>query len=342
MNIDLIKQFAVNNNYYTFKINDFILPSYINNDKGIKLFIKSVRQTELLSIDSKYVKAFKEDIKELGITEIVIEEFPIIVDWNLWYKMEMKISENRPPYYFLLDFYIPKLRLCIEIDSEYHDDRIIYDRCRDLYLKSKYNIDTVRFYKYGNSSINRKKKKNELFSIINNQRNLYKNFGSNIFDYSEIIANNYIMDNQKYLNLIDRIISYSGINPIIDKNIILTMKDMKSIDSEIFGNCFTTNIDRLNMIDDLNYIMKPIYGISLITYPSEQYTFNEVSWLMSLETDISQLSILNNIPSWAITVFEGKVKKSLLQNLSINYDNKDDCNIKEFINLIKNLRSRKT
>lgn len=45
------------------------------------------------------------------------------------------------PYF--LDFYVPKAKLCIEIDGEQHQDRIEQDQRRDAYL-AEFGILTLR------------------------------------------------------------------------------------------------------------------------------------------------------------------------------------------------------
>ncbi len=47
-----------------------------------------------------------------------------------------------PPY--IVDFFIRKLNLCIEIDGDYHNQRLDYDLKRDNFLKSL-GMDTFRF-----------------------------------------------------------------------------------------------------------------------------------------------------------------------------------------------------
>ena len=48
---------------------------------------------------------------------------------------------------FILDFYCPKLKLCIELDGDYHFhvNQPLSDAERDQYLKEKYRIYTLRF-----------------------------------------------------------------------------------------------------------------------------------------------------------------------------------------------------
>jgi very-short-patch-repair endonuclease len=48
---------------------------------------------------------------------------------------------------FIVDFYIPTLKLCIEIDGEYHNDenQKKYDLWREQYLLNERNFRLIRF-----------------------------------------------------------------------------------------------------------------------------------------------------------------------------------------------------
>lgn len=51
---------------------------------------------------------------------------------------------QKPIGRFILDFYCSELNLAIEIDGEYHKDRVGYDKERDDFLK-QIGIETIRF-----------------------------------------------------------------------------------------------------------------------------------------------------------------------------------------------------
>lgn len=51
---------------------------------------------------------------------------------------------QKPIGRFILDFYCSELNLAIEIDGEYHKDRVGYDKERDEFLK-QIGIETIRF-----------------------------------------------------------------------------------------------------------------------------------------------------------------------------------------------------
>ena len=55
-----------------------------------------------------------------------------------------KFTRQKPIGRFILDFYCSELNLAIEIDGEYHKDRVGYDKERDEFLK-QIGIETIRF-----------------------------------------------------------------------------------------------------------------------------------------------------------------------------------------------------
>ncbi|MFN8139057.1 MAG: DUF559 domain-containing protein [Fimbriimonadales bacterium] len=48
---------------------------------------------------------------------------------------------------YTLDFYCARAKLCVEVDSRFHDDKVERDAARDAFLQSK-NIQTLRVHAY--------------------------------------------------------------------------------------------------------------------------------------------------------------------------------------------------
>jgi very-short-patch-repair endonuclease len=61
-----------------------------------------------------------------------------------WDKQGYRFLRQKPLGWYILDFYCPKLKLCIEIDGESHEWAWEYDEKRDAYLRSLW-IKTVRY-----------------------------------------------------------------------------------------------------------------------------------------------------------------------------------------------------
>lgn len=67
--------------------------------------------------------------------------------WNCllkWDKLWYRFLRQKPIAGYILDFYCPKLKLCIEIDGESHEWVGDYDEKRDFLLKSLW-IKTIRY-----------------------------------------------------------------------------------------------------------------------------------------------------------------------------------------------------
>lgn len=77
----------------------------------------------------------------------VYKEFPIVIQNHL------RISGQDGAVYFL-DYYIPELKLSIELDSELH--KIDKDHVRDKYLKEKLGITTFRMRNFEKEATQKK------------------------------------------------------------------------------------------------------------------------------------------------------------------------------------------
>lgn len=278
MNIELIKNFVLRNiNLFDTIEFGYLIPKNIKSKVGGKLInIKSNRQEALRNNNSKYSKRFEEDIKLFNnYTSLqYIKEFPIVIDdRDLWNNIMTNLcvdgnSELRKTTYFLLDFYFINFNLAVEIDSKYHDGKEIYDTARDVYLKSKYGIETLRFYEYGNSTDSR-------YQFINTFRNyldtfiMYnKNWGlvnrKVIFD--DIIVNLFIQSNYKALEFINKIIDYVGFTKFYRVyNIKLDLKDLVKLDNTLSIKELKKkgSLDQL-FIDGVTLLMLQIYNKKLV------------------------------------------------------------------------------
>lgn len=66
--------------------------------------------------------------------------YDYLVEWGIEFENQKKVN----PY--VLDFYIPSLKTCIEVDGfEEHKNRKLYDKLRDEYILLKHKIKTYRF-----------------------------------------------------------------------------------------------------------------------------------------------------------------------------------------------------
>ena len=149
----------------SFKFNDipFIdYPVYVLNGTGKYYNFKKVITSSIYSrpyqlnhrsTQSQYFDLLLElgHFKLLGLDYTFIPELPIINTDKL----------NDPDRnYYLLDYFIPDLSLCIELDSDYHSP--VKDKLKDLFLAS-IGIDVYRIYNFQSDT---KDKLNELIQYV--------------------------------------------------------------------------------------------------------------------------------------------------------------------------------
>lgn len=298
-----------------------------------------------------FSKKFEEDIEKIK-NELTqekdftkyIKEFPVpIMDRELWKEIltKEKVPKTRTElwekHYILSDYFFYKAKFIVEIDSSFHDEKAIDDRVRDTYMYFKYGLPTYRFYEYGKSTIVRGKFYKSIKKNIKNSYsslsglNVYNNY---MFDFSDIIVNNFIISNKGALEFIDKLYRYIGgyNNFKFRKGIILTLRDIYNIDSRNFG--VFTNKDQLNMfLDNIIGIMRSVFKVSLHIHQSMLYTIEEVLWALSEKTNTSRWDNIRGtkIPYWITRIFGNPE-----QNDRVNWNNmekeKIDDNIQELIN----------
>lgn len=96
------------------------------------------------------VQVFKEFMKSEFRELDFIEEFPIPIDRSIWKPLAegYRLSDqDKRKLWFSLDFYIPRKRLAVQLDSIVgHGDKNQKkrDKAEDIYLKEVYEIETIR------------------------------------------------------------------------------------------------------------------------------------------------------------------------------------------------------
>ena len=208
--------FLLDNNYY--------IPKFLYKEKK-KINLLKYRN-KFLNNQSQYSLNFKEDLEKLGYN--FIQEFTIIIIYkDIWEEILNTFGiideSTRSITYFSLDYYLPDIGLAIEIDSDYHKNRELYDKARDIYIENMYGINTLRFYNYGDNVYKRKEYLSLLKQSINTKTKYITswNLTSRIFfDYSSIITENFIKDNEKELIILEKFITGYGIEKFIRNDII--------------------------------------------------------------------------------------------------------------------------
>lgn len=286
MNKDLIKSFVIRNKYYTEELSEgYKIPRYIISRKsGKKISLVEARNELLNKVKSNYEPSFIYDVSILKGKAIerkplynYIREFPVVIeDLELWNEILdiLEISKEdkmRNTNYFILDFLFYESDFIVEIDSEYHDGREIYDKARDLYIKNKYGLDTLRFYKYGLDDIDRvtyqaafKKKIKDSYNV---KIKLGLIYGRSILDFTETVVNNYILENKQGLLFIDSLSRFLGKEFKIKDNLEIKYIDLPKIFPKVFKrNNPDKTIEELNL-NNYKSVLYDIYKKTLKILP---------------------------------------------------------------------------
>lgn len=355
MNTDLIKIFAMGCKYYAEEIEQgYIIPTYLLKEDGSHISILKNRKDALIANESSFSKKFEEDMEKIK-NELTqekdftkyIKEFPVpIMDRELWEEILSKeeVPKTRTElwekHYILSDYFFYKAKFIVEIDSSYHDEKAIDDRVRDTYMYFKYGLPTYRFYEYGKSDITRIKFYKSIKKNIKNSYsslsglNVYNNY---MFDFSDIIVNNFIISNRGALEFIDKLYRYiGGYNSFkFRKGVILTLRDIYNIDPRNFG--IFTNKDQLEIfLDNVIGMMKSVFKVSLHIHQSMLYTIEEVLWALSEKNNLGKWNLINldNIPFWITSIFGKPTTKEIKNNVTNIVGNTDD-NIQDLITNLK-------
>ena len=289
MNIDLIRNYVLRSRFYSTLLEDrYIIPRFIQVNKFGKLLdLSNHRNNLLLGNESFYSRTFRRDIisESMKSSRLLkpyyeyIREFPIVLDdRSLWNNIltclgESIDSKKRDTSYFLLDYMFPYFGLAVEIDSEYHDNRQIYDKARDIYVRNRYGLETIRFYKYGENPYERV----DFFNSFKEKSIEFNNYyrsqdlrpGYFPIDYSKIIINNYIDYNKSALNFIDKISQEIGETEFICSSIVeLTKSDLNNIDKDIFPiKEYLPDSLEQQFINNISNVLFSIYRKQLVILP---------------------------------------------------------------------------
>ena len=145
-------------------------PSKIEGAGGSMTEGCSRKQTREQAKYAKNTKRIKELRRNLRKNSTIAEK----ALWN-WLKggniEGLKFRRQYSVENYILDFYCPKLKLCIELDGDYHFhvNQPLFDAERDQFLKDKYRIHTLRF----ENKIVFKNPHAIIDAIINYQESLY-------------------------------------------------------------------------------------------------------------------------------------------------------------------------
>lgn len=285
---------------YTEIIDGFhTIPKHILGKNGNKLDLPNKR-FELLKNQSSYSKNFKEYL-EKDLKEYYIQECIVIIRYkDLWKSIQNKYKLTGETLYFSLDYYLPKYKLAIEIDSNLHDPE--YDKARDEYNYAVYGITTLRFYEFGENLYTKKldlqKLKDNTNSYINycNQWNLNLNCLRSFDNYSDIIYQNFTDDYKNEIVILENLLNYFNyFSPKFynTKKFYITEGELKKLNI----NNISLNIKNLKILFNRIFLYKSLIiynGIfnnsldTIISIVKNKYNFNWKKFIKKTKT----------IPAW--------------------------------------------
>jgi hypothetical protein len=165
-----------NNNPNTFTISNFniIYPRFILNKTKTKFYdfkrvISSSNYSRTYQLNNRSIQSIQFDL----LVDIDYFSIPIYKEFVL---INTDLDNDKTRSYYLLDYFIPSKSLCIELDSDLHEE--LKDKLKDKFLNSL-GIKVLRIKDF---NIDTKNKLNSILNFI--QSNPYNEFK---VDYSELI-----------------------------------------------------------------------------------------------------------------------------------------------------------
>ena len=239
----------------SFKFNDipFIdYPVYVLNGTGkyynFKKVITSSNYSRSYQLNHRSTQAIIFDklieidyFKLKGIDSDIYREVPII-------NTNLTNDPNRS--YYLLDYFIPDLSLCIELDSDYHNP--IKDKLKDQFLAS-IGIDVYRIYNFQSDT---KDKLNELIQYVKskftNEFNL--NYDGLIESFNHYIEDRDRLLYEKRLKEDPLIVLSNKWRPVIEKLDKTIFPGV--LDDIIQKRCSTKSVTLNNIFSIISFVKK--------------------------------------------------------------------------------------
>ena len=297
---DCIKRYIERNiSKFCFYIGPFSIPKEIVTNKKKRINIEMNRNKLLKEGNSPYAVNMENYLKDIGVR--YVKEFVIIIqDFNLW---EISLSildlteDERNNYlktnYFSLDFFLPDSLTCVEVDSNYHNNRKKLDKARDYYISNYYNIKTYRFYhfKEDENNPNQIELRNRIRMVSVNPNNL--------FNYSSIVFNNFIYSNESFIVMIERFINWIGQNSFFTRNkFTITEKDYNTLADGLFEE----TINPMMFSDYFINLADKMIGHKIIICKNViNYNISEIYYILNNRTLPIQSDLISKygaIPYW--------------------------------------------
>ena len=319
---------------YCFKLGECLIPEKLITINNKKINLKRNRK-KLMKDNQNNQYSINMKSYLIGQKINYIEEFIILIqNRSLWiniidsFNIDKKESdEYKNINYFSIDYFIPEYLACVEVDSDYHINRKILDQARDIYLRSLYHTQTIRFYHFGDNEVRDRENIATLMNWISSFNSPINNYYL-LFDYTDILIDNFIYENFFLINILEKLIMLVGVNNFYTNNKhVITGRDFIELSSGInFGKLTDPLMFVADFIDfSKNIIYTEIKILSKIT----SFRINDIKQIirynLTQDNTRSLVSIYGGIPYWISVI------KQIPNNLPINSKNKEDELILKYI-----------
>ena len=185
--VNLMNQVTNNTNTFTISNFNILYPRFILNKTKTKFYdfkrvISSSNYSRTYQLNNRSIQSIQFDL----LVDIDYFSIPIYKEFVL---INTDLDNDKTRSYYLLDYFIPSKSLCIELDSDLHNED--KDNLKDKFLTSL-GIKVLRIRDF---NIDTKTKLNSILNFI--QSNPYNEFE---VDYSELIEEFELLSNELKTN----------------------------------------------------------------------------------------------------------------------------------------------
>ena len=150
MRKDRLLKYLEGSRDYTFRIDNYIVPKFIENMNEYPIDIQKNRNNALIQ-GSAWSPKFRGMLQSTYPDLRFVREFPFVIDnreyWeNLCDEFNLTEEDKRRNYFFT-DYLFTDYNFIVEIDSSLH--KTDYDKARDNYILFSYQIPNLRLFEFG-------------------------------------------------------------------------------------------------------------------------------------------------------------------------------------------------
>lgn len=150
MRRDRLLKYLEGSRDYTFRVDNYIVPKFIENMNGYPIDIQGNRKNALKQ-GSAWSPKFRDMLQSTYPDLKFTREFPFVIDdrkyWQSLCKEFNLTEEEKRRNYFITDYLFTDYNFIVEIDSSLH--KTDYDKARENYILFSYQIPTLRLFEFG-------------------------------------------------------------------------------------------------------------------------------------------------------------------------------------------------